>query len=156
MLPTPSYYAAQRPFSATEFTKACAVVLAWAQHYSCPFWLLDGRADVLHPLDVYEWLREDFLPNAHQVLGRVPYLAFIAQPNFWLALQAQHYAPAAPRVLSAAYRANWFTTEEAGLANAVPAGHGGGLATCSGAIYAQKSPTNCLVGLFGRMPGRRG
>jgi hypothetical protein len=129
MLPVLPYYAVhyqphppllrgtvQRPLSATEFTEACEAVLAWAQHYDCPFWLLDGRADVVQPLDLYEWLREDFLPHAHKVLDRVPYLAFIGESDFWLALQAQHYAPSATWVLSAAYRANWFTTEEAGVA----------------------------------------
>ena len=105
-----------RPLSATEFTEACEVVLAWAQHHGCPYWLLDGRADVLQPLDVYEWLREEFLPHAHKVLGRVPCLAFVNHSDFWLALQAQHYAPPAPVVLSAAYRANWFTEEKDALA----------------------------------------
>ena len=129
MLPLPPYYAVHyqaqppllrgtvlRPLSATEFTEVCEVVLAWAQHYDCPFWLLNGRADAVHPLDVYEWLREEFLPHAHKVLGRVPCLAFIAEPDFWLALQAQYYAPPAPAVLSAAYRANWFTEEVEALA----------------------------------------
>ncbi|QKG58743.1 hypothetical protein GKZ68_20190 [Hymenobacter sp. BRD128] len=107
----------RQPLSTTEFIEACELLLAWAQHYHCPFWLLDGRADPTpQRLDVYEWLRDEFLPRVHRALGRVPCLAFVAQPELWLALQAQHYAPPAPIVLSAAYRANWFTSEAEALA----------------------------------------
>ena len=105
-----------RPLSATELTESCELVLGWAQHYSCPFWLLDGRLEEVQPFDVYEWLREEFLPRAHKVLGRVPCIAFVAEPELWLALQARGYAPPAPIVLSAAFRASWFTAEEEGVA----------------------------------------
>ena len=104
-----------RPLSATEFTESCELVLGWAQHHHCPFWLLDGRLDTAHPFDVYEWLREEFLPRAHHTLGRVPCLAFVAQPEFWQALRARSYALPAPVVLSAAFRANWFTAEDEAL-----------------------------------------
>jgi hypothetical protein len=130
MLPTPpSYYAVQyqaqpallrgrvlRPLSATEFTEVSELLLAWARHYGCPFWLLDGSVDTApQPLDVYEWLRDEFFPRVHQGLGRIPCVAFIAQPQLWLALNTLNYAPPAPIVLSAAYRANWFTNEEEAL-----------------------------------------
>jgi hypothetical protein len=131
MLPTPpSYYAVQyqaqpallrgcvlRPLSATDFTEVSELLLAWARHYACPFWLLDGRVDTQpQPVDVYEWLREEFLPRVQQSLGRIPCIAFVAQPELWQALNALSYAPPAPIVLSAAYRANWFTTEKDALA----------------------------------------
>jgi hypothetical protein len=131
MLPAPpSYYAVQyqaqpallrgrvlRPLSATDFTEVSELLLAWGQHYDCPFWLLDGRVDTQpQPLDVYEWLREEFLPRVHRALGRVPCVAFLAQPELWLALNALSYAPPTPVILSAAYRANWFTKEEDALA----------------------------------------
>lgn len=131
MLPTPPcYYAVQyqpqppllrglvlRPLSATEFTEVSELLLAWARHYDCPYWLLDGWVDTEpQPLDVYEWLRDEFLPRVHRGLGRIPCVAFLAQPKLWLALQALNYAPPAPIVLSAAYRANWFTNEEDAVA----------------------------------------
>ncbi|GAA4494282.1 hypothetical protein GCM10023172_04120 [Hymenobacter ginsengisoli] len=131
MLPSaPGYYAVQyqaqpallrgrvlRPLSATEFTEVSELLLAWARHYDCPFWLLDGTIDTKpQPLDVYEWLRDEFFPRVHRSLGRIPCVAFIAQPDMWLALKAFSYAPPAPVVLSAAYRANWFTNEAEALA----------------------------------------
>lgn len=131
MLPTlPGYYTVQylaqppllhgmvrRPLSATEFTETCELLLAWAQHHDCPFWLLDGRLDAEpQPLDVYEWLRDEFLPRVHKTLGRIPCLAFLARPELWLALRAHHYAPAPPVVLSAAARTGWFTNEAEALA----------------------------------------
>jgi hypothetical protein len=131
MLPDPpSYYTVQyqaqpallrgrvlRPLSATDFTEVGELLLAWGQHYDCPFWLLDGRVDTRpQPLDVYEWLREEFLPRVHQGLGRIPCVAFLAQPEMWLALNTRGYAPPAPVILSSAYRANWFTNEEDALA----------------------------------------
>ena len=127
--PIPSFYTLQyqaappllrcqvlRPLSTTEFTESCELILGWAQHYHCPFWLLDGRLDDVKPLDLYDWLREDFLPHAYRALGRVPCLAFVAQAEFWLALQARGYALPPPVVLSATFRANWFTTEGEALA----------------------------------------
>jgi len=50
----------------------------------------------------------------HRVLGRVPTLAFIAQPEFWNALCAKSYAP--PLVIAGTFRAGWFTNEGAALA----------------------------------------
>ncbi len=131
MLPAPpSYYAVQyqaqpallrgrglRPLSAPDFTEVSELLLAWGQHYDCPFWLLDGRVDTQpQPLDAYEWLREEFLPRVHRGPGCIPCVAFLAQPELWLALNAQSYAPPAPVILSAAYRANWFTREKEALA----------------------------------------
>lgn len=108
----------QRPLSAAEFTEACELLLSQAQQHDCPYWLLDGRADrpEQRPLDVYEWLTDEFLPRVRRSLGRVPCLAFIALPAFWEALQARHYAPPSPVQLSPAFRANWFTTEAEALA----------------------------------------
>jgi len=110
--------AVKRPLSAAEFTEACEMLLSHAQQYKCPFWLLDGRADAAgqRPLDVYQWLSDAFLPHVRRVLGRLPYLAFVAQPAFWQALQAQHYAPTSLALLSPDFRANWFTTEAEELA----------------------------------------
>jgi hypothetical protein len=106
-----------RPMSAAEFTEACEMLLAQAQHHGCPFWLLDGCADdFTRPLDVYEWLTDEFLPRVRQALGRVPCLAFIARPEFWQALQARNYAASNAGQVSAVFRANWFTTEADALA----------------------------------------
>ena len=105
-----------RPLSVAEFTEACELLLAEAQTHNCPYWLLDGRIDEnTRPLDMYEWLGEDFLPRVHRALGTVPCLAFMARPEFWLALQAQGYANDAPTLKPAVFRAGWFTDETAAL-----------------------------------------
>jgi hypothetical protein len=105
-----------RPLSVAEFGEACELLLAEAQVHHCPYWLLDGRADEnTRPLNMYEWLGEDFLPRVHRALGAVPCLAFIARPEFWQALQAQGYANEAPTLKSAAFQAGWFTDEAAAL-----------------------------------------
>ncbi|RZK99157.1 MAG: hypothetical protein EOO62_25190 [Hymenobacter sp.] len=102
----------RHPLSATEMTEACEMLLEHAQRHCCPFWLLDGRADAPgRPTDVYEWMTEEFLPRVHRTLGRVPCLAFIAQPSFWEDLQARHYATPAPALLSATYRTSCFVAE---------------------------------------------
>jgi hypothetical protein len=102
--------------SPVEFTESCELVLAVAQRHRCPFWLLDGRGDsVGHQADVYDWMREEFLPRTYQVLGRVPCVAFLAQPDFWLALQARGYAPQDPVTVSAAFRTGWFAEEAEAL-----------------------------------------
>ncbi len=117
----------RHPLSATEFTEACEMLLEQAQRHSCPYWLLDGRADSAtgRPPDVYEWLTEEFLPRVHRTLNRAPCLAFIAQADFWHELQARHYAPPAPALLSATYRTGWFVDEataQAWLNQSRPAG----------------------------------
>jgi len=58
---------------------------------------------------------EDFMPRAHRALGRPPCLAFVAQPEFWAALQARSFAQPAPKV-AATFRASWFTDEATALA----------------------------------------
>ncbi len=104
-----------RPLTTLEFTEACEMALATAQQHRCPYWLLDGCADVdMRPPDVYEWLSDEFLPRVHRALGRVPTLAFIARPEFWSALRARSYAPAV--VIAGTFRAGWFTEEHAALA----------------------------------------
>jgi hypothetical protein len=106
-----------RPLSVAEFTEACELLLAEAQAHKCPYWLLDGRADEnTRPLDMYEWLGEDFLPRVHRALDAVPCLAFMARPEFWHALQAQGYANSAPTLQPSVFRAGWFTDEAAALA----------------------------------------
>ncbi len=126
--PYPSFYAVRyqpapallrgtvrRPLSPLEFTEACEMLLAAARRHRCPYWLLDGRADAdSRPLDVYEWLIDEFLPRVHRVLDRVPTLAFIARPDFWDALRARSFAP--PIVIAGTFRANWFTDEGEALA----------------------------------------
>lgn len=103
--------------SDVELTESCELVLAIAQEHGCPFWLLDGRADQLgHSTEVYDWIREEFLPRAYQVLGRVPCVAFLAQPEFWQQLQARGYVPTNPVIVSAAFRTNWFIDESEALA----------------------------------------
>jgi len=104
-----------RPLSTLEFTETCETLLAAAQQYRCPYWLLDGRLDTdSRPHDVYWWLSDEFLPRVHRVLGRVPTLAFIARPEFWDALRARSYAP--PIVIAGTFRASWFTDEGTALA----------------------------------------
>jgi hypothetical protein len=106
-----------RPLSVIEFTEACEMLLAEAQAHSCPYWLLDGRVDEnTRPLDMYEWLGEDFLPRVHRALGTIPCLAFMARPEFWLALQAHGYANDTPTLQPSVFRAGWFTDETAALA----------------------------------------
>ena len=106
-----------RPLSATEFTESCELLLAQALRHDCSFWLLDGRADEnIRSNEVYEWLTEEFLPRVRKALDRVPCLAFLARSEFWQALQAHAYAPPPPVLLSAAFRANWFTEEIDALA----------------------------------------
>ena len=103
-----------RPLSTLEFTEACEMLLAAAQKYRCPYWLLDGRADVdARPPDVYEWLSDEFLPRVHRVLGRVPTLAFVASPEFWQSLRTRSFAP--HMVIAGTFRAGWFTDEDAAL-----------------------------------------
>jgi hypothetical protein len=103
-----------RPLSTLEFTEACEMLLAAALKHRCPYWLLDGRADTdARPLDVYEWLNDEFLPRVHRELGRVPTLAFIARPEFWHALRARSFAP--PMVIAGTFRAGWFTEECAAM-----------------------------------------
>lgn len=105
-----------RPLSVAEFTEACELLLAEAQKNRCPYWLLDGRADEnTRPLNMYEWLGEDFLPRVHRAFGSVPCLAFIARPEFWQALQTQGYANDAPTLRPSVFRAGWFTDEAAAL-----------------------------------------
>lgn len=95
-----------------ELTESCELVLAVAQEHGCPFWLLDGRADrVGHATEVYDWLREEFLPRAYQVLGRVPCVAFLANPEFWQGLRSRGYVPTDPVIVSAAFRTGWFECE---------------------------------------------
>jgi hypothetical protein len=106
-----------RPLSVAEFTEACELLLTEAQSHNCPYWLLDGRNDEnTRPLDMYEWLGDDFLPRVHRALGTIPCLAFMARPEFWRALQAQGYAHSAPTLKPAIFRAGWFTDEVAALA----------------------------------------
>ncbi|TVT41912.1 hypothetical protein FNT36_10865 [Hymenobacter setariae] len=105
-----------RPLSIAEFTEACELLLTESQARQCPYWLLDGRADEnTRPLNMYEWLGEDFLPRVHRALGTVPCLAFMAQPKFWQALQAQGYANDAPTLQPSVFRAGWFIDEAAAL-----------------------------------------
>ncbi len=103
--------------SDVELTESCELVLAVAQQHHCPFWLLDGRADqVGHSTEVYDWLREEFLPRAYQVLDRVPCVAFLAKPDFWQQLQARGYTPTNPISAPAAFRTSWFVCEAEALA----------------------------------------
>lgn len=105
------------PLSAVELTESCELVLDTAQRYGCPFWLLDGRVDVVgNQLDVYDWMREEFFPRTYQVLGRIPYVAFLAQPALWENLKARHYAPLDPVVAPVPFRTSWFVEEADALA----------------------------------------
>jgi hypothetical protein len=106
-----------RPLSVVEFTETCELLLTEAQASGCAYWLLDGRADEnTRPLDMYEWLGEDYLPRVHRALGTVPCLAFLARPEFWQALQAQGYAHSAPTLQPPTVRVSWFTDETTALA----------------------------------------
>ncbi len=128
MPPAPTYYAAHyqahpplvrgqvlRPLSVMEFTEACEMLLAKAQPSRCPYWLLNGRADSAdRPGDVYEWLVEEFLPRARKELDHMLCIAFVAEPEFWAALQARSFAQ--PATLAPTFRAGWFTDEAVALA----------------------------------------
>ena len=105
-----------RPLTAFEFTEACELLLATATAHSCPWWLLDGRADAnaTRSTDLYEWLSGEFLPRVQRVLQRVPTLAFVARPEFWAELREHSFAP--PTIVAGTFRAGWFTDEAAALA----------------------------------------
>jgi hypothetical protein len=115
-----------RPLSAVEFTEACEMLLVTAQRYQCSYWLLDGRADEnTRPIDVYQWLVEEFLPRVPRALSQVPHLAFVAQPCFWDALQTRSYPLNDPALASPAFRIGWFTEAAAAedwlnLSRAIP------------------------------------
>lgn len=107
----------RHPLSATEFTEACEMLLEHAQRHRCAYWLLDGRADAPgRPTDVYEWLKDEFLPRVHRTLGRVPCLAFMAKPELWQELQSRHYVLPTPSLLASTYRTGWFVDEATALA----------------------------------------
>ncbi|WP_310395011.1 hypothetical protein [Hymenobacter sp.] len=105
-----------RPLTATEFTEACELLLAQAQEHDCPYWLLDGRADEnIRPPALFQWLVEDFLPRVPKVLGRVPCLAFVAQPRFWREFQARNSTPDSPGLFVPGFRTGLFTEEAMAL-----------------------------------------
>ena len=104
-----------RPLSEVEFTEVCELLLAQARPHRCAWWLLDGRADAgSRSPQVYEWMKEDFLPRVRRALGRPPSLAFLARADFWQELRAQSYAP--PQLQSPSFQASWFTDEATALA----------------------------------------
>jgi hypothetical protein len=106
---------ALHPLSVAEFTEACEMLLMQAQANQCRYWLLDGQADAnIRPPDVYDWLLEEFLPRAYKVLGRVPCLAFVAQPDFQRTIRATSRLLPVP-TQPAAMQINWFTNEADGL-----------------------------------------
>lgn len=102
-----------RPLNTLEFTQVAELLLAEAQRHTCPYWLLDGRADVSREQPgLYHWLEDDYLPRVRRTLGRMPIVALLAQPALWQQLQAKGHI-AEPTVLFGAYRLGWFTEEAA-------------------------------------------
>ena len=73
----------RHPLSATEMTEACEMLLEHAQRHDCPYWLLDGRADSPgRPTDVYEWMKDEFLPVCIARWAAFPAWHLLRRPRF--------------------------------------------------------------------------
>ena len=100
-----------RPLSPEEMTEACEVLLATAQSYQCPYWLLDGRPNPRgQPLPLRQWLREEFFPRVHSTLGQRLYVAFLVRPAFRLELDEKGFGIDEP-LHPFAGRIGWFVDE---------------------------------------------
>lgn len=106
-----------RPLTVQEFTEAGEILLTEARRQDCPYWLLDGRADLPRRQPaLYDWLEDEYLPRVRRELGRLPVVALLATASVWQQVQAQGNAAPTRSVLSAAFRLQWFTEEPPALA----------------------------------------
>ena len=77
----------RRALTAEEITKTCEVLLAAALRRRCSFWLLDGRVNTTaHPMELHEWLQEDYFPRVRAQLGQLPCIALLVAPAMWQGL----------------------------------------------------------------------
>ena len=100
-----------RPLSPEEITEVCELMLAYALHHRCHYWLLDNRVDAAPlPSDLYQWMREDYLPRVRTVLGQSPLRAFVIPAAAWAMKQGQgdSMPDVEPRNL---FQTGWFTEE---------------------------------------------
>lgn len=104
-----------RALQPEEVTEACELLLVAAAQHRCPYWLLDGRANDQHqPVELHDWMREEYFPRARAVLGQQLQVAFLVTPDVWQGLQARGYE--APQDwASFALHAGWFTEEPLAL-----------------------------------------
>lgn len=105
-----------RALSPEEVTESCELLLAAAAQHRCAYWLLDGRANGGHqPVELHEWMRDEYFPRVRAVLGQQLQVAFLVKPDVWQGLQERGYE--APQDwTSFALHAGWFTEELPALA----------------------------------------
>ncbi|MFC7668820.1 hypothetical protein ACFQT0_16685 [Hymenobacter humi] len=106
----------RRTLSAEEVTLTCEVLLAAALHRRCAYWLLDGRVSRQEqPVELHEWLHEEYFPRVRTELGQPPCIALLVAPVFYKQLLAMaHNAPVEWPTWGA--RVNCFKEEDAALA----------------------------------------
>lgn len=106
----------RRALTAEEVTRTCEVLLAAALRRRCSFWLLDGRVNTNpHPMELHEWLQEDYFPRVRAQLGQPPCIALLVAPSLWQGLtQIGLDAPA--EWPSRGVRVGWFQEERDALA----------------------------------------
>lgn len=79
-----------RSLSAEEFTESCELLLASAQEYHCPYWLLDGRRHRLkQPQSLQNWMQEEYFPRVRAVLHQSLCVAFLVPASIWAGLPAK-------------------------------------------------------------------
>jgi hypothetical protein len=105
-----------RTLSPVEITETCELLLATAEKHQCPYWLLDGRANAQHqPVELHEWMRDEYFPRVRATLGQRPHVAFLVAPEVWQGLNERGYE--APQDwTSFALHAGWFTEEPLAVA----------------------------------------
>lgn len=105
-----------RPLTVPEFTLASELLLEEARRTSCPYWLLDCRADrARQQPELYYWIEDHYLPRVRTALGRVPIVAFLGTSALWQQLEDQGNAAPEPTLLSGAFRTEWFVEEAPAL-----------------------------------------
>ncbi|WP_426059224.1 hypothetical protein [Hymenobacter sp. B1770] len=106
----------RRALTAEEITKTCEVLLAAALRRRCRYWLLDGRVSPQEqPVELHEWLEEDYFPRVRAQLGQTPCIALLVAPSMWQGLQQPGYDPLGAWPAWGA-RVGWFKDEEPALA----------------------------------------
>ena len=105
-----------RALNPEELTETCEVLLTAAQHFGCPYWLLDGRANPDgQPPSLRQWLREEYFPRVRAALGLPLHVAYLVTPEFRAVIdqlglgQVDELQPAVGWV-------GWFTQEATALA----------------------------------------
>lgn len=105
-----------RALSAEEATESGELVLAYAQHYDCAFWLLDNRATPLgQPMSLRLWLREDYFPRVRELLDRPVSVAFLVTSYVRTQLDAVGYGTM-EELYPNVGKVGWFTEEGTALA----------------------------------------